>query len=646
MLSLIFKNLQNKDIPAYLRDTDISELHALKLELDDLYYNTGESDVSDDRYDKLKQALQDRDPNFVPPVGAKLREKDNRALLPYWLGSADKVTPQEPEVLDRWLAKNNNINNINNSPSFVITEKLDGVSCLLSVKNNVIKLFTRGDGIEGADISYLAKYFTSIPNKLPNNFSVRGELIIAKKVFKKKYKNKTVNGREYKNSRNMVSGLIGGKTVREGLSDVMFVAYEIVSSTAPKLEDQLFTLKNNLGFFIVNHIIVNNISIPILEEILKNFKHDSLFEIDGIVITSNKPYDRNTSGNPKYMIAFKVNSEDDTVETEVTEVEWNISKWGQLKPVAVVKPVNLVGVTISRATAHNAKYVEENKLGPGSIIKITRSKDVIPYIVSIVSPSKEPQMPDIPYNWDETHVNISVEKNQNIMCVKLISDFFSKFGIKFVSEATVTKLFNNGLDTLLKIISADKNRLLQVPEFHEKSAERIYTNIRNGLQNIKLSTLLGASGIFGFGIGRKRVEALLLDIPDLLTVYKTRSKEDMINEITKVEGFSVLTATKIVNNLKYADLFVQRIMPYISFQKNNRISNIFTGHKYVMTGFRDKKLEDEITNRGGKVTTTVSKNTTGLIIADKKAVSSKLEKAIELNIPVYDRQEFLEKLGL
>ena len=180
----------------------------------------------------------------------------------------------------------------------------------------------------------------------------------------------------------------------------------------------------------------------------------------------------------------------------------------------------------------------------------------------------------------------------------------------------------------------------------EKSAERIYTNIRNGLQNIKLSTLLGASGIFGFGIGRKRVEALLLDIPDLLTVYKTRSKEDMINEITKVEGFSVLTATKIVNNLKYADLFVQRIMPYISFQKNNRISNIFTGHKYVMTGFRDKKLEDEITNRGGKVTTTVSKNTTGLIIADKKAVSSKLEKAIELNIPVYDRQEFLEKLGL
>jgi ribA/ribD-fused uncharacterized protein len=621
-------------IKKYLNTLDPILVSNLKLYLDDLYYNTGDSTLDDERYDIVNEvASRDATSKEVASskrvsVGAKLREGENRVELPFWLGSADKITPTDTNALTKWVKANP-------TTDYVVSEKLDGVSCLLVNKNRKLSLYTRGDGTVGADISYLQKYFNIPP--LKEDITVRGELIMPISVFTSEHST------TYKNPRNMVSGLISGKTARKGLEDVHFVAYEVVGDSMPPPSSQLEHLAS-LNFEVVKYVSKSRIDMDILSKLHTRFREDSEYELDGIIVQSDQPYDRNTSGNPEYMFAFKMLTEDAIHETTVKSIEWNVSKWGQLKPVVIIEPVEASGVTMTRATAHNAKYVEENNLGKGAIIKVTRSKEVIPYITEVVKQAEYAGMPDVEYVWDKNHVNISVKKYDDTICIKLISSFFSKLGIKHVSEATVSKMFANGLDNLLKIISADKKRLLKIPEFQEKSAERIYTNIRNGLKNVKVATIIGSSGVLGFGIGRKRMDALLLDIPNILTLYREKSRSEMINRIVKVEGFSFITAEKIVNNLKYADMLIEKLKPYATFQEDTRVSEDLKGQKIVMSGFRDKKMEESIAQRGGKVTGTVSGNTTALIVPNKGGkLTGKGKKASDLGIPIYEKEEFVKQ---
>lgn len=618
------KNLNKTDFKKFLQNEDLSKLKKLKLKLDDIYYNTGESEISDQRYDMLKEAIQKRDKSYIPEVGAKLRDGENRVNLPYWLGSADKITNEQDDVLQRWLAKNY-------CKEYVVSDKLDGVSCLYQYVDGEHKLFTRGDGIVGADISYLASSF-NLPN-LNDDISVRGELIIKRTTFDEKYSS------DYRNPRNMVAGLVGSKTARKGLVDVEFVTYEIVQDYGDKPLIQLETLKE-LGFSVVNYKIVDSLSIKNLTKYLEKRKSESKYDIDGLVIYSNKKYDRNTSGNPDYMFAYKVMFDEDVHETEVYDIEWNISKWGQLKPVLIVKPVLLRDATINRVTANNAKFVLENDIGIGTIIKVTRSKDVIPYIVEIVS-STGAELPDIPYHWDKNEVNIMVDEYDQIMCVKIIAGFFEKLGIKFVSEATVTKLIEGGFDNIIKIVSASKSDLETI--FKDKSATRIYENIRKGLSGVKIPTLIGASGVLGYGIGRKRVEALLLAIPTLLDDYGKKSDKILIDKIINVEGFSTLTATKIVSNLGNAKLFLEKISKYCTIKEDVRVSDELVNKKFVVSGFRDKNLEERINERGGKMTSAVSKQTMGVITNDKNSTTGKVDKARKLGIPIYTKEEFERK---
>lgn len=635
-------SLSPTELKEYFTTENIKVLHSLKSELDNLYHNTGESYVDDYTYDTLTDILIKRDPNFKPTIGSKIRTGSNRVEIPFWLGSLDKVTPEEPEVLSRWKKSNS-------SSSYIVSEKLDGVSCLLVSDSHKISLYTRGDGIIGADISYLLPYFKSIPKKIAD-ISVRGELIIKKSTFTKKYlrsgeKSKTSTTKNYKNPRNMVASLVCAKTSREGLEDVDFIAYEIVGNeTMPSPYDQLKTLKS-IGFTTAKYKKMTDVTVDNLSKLLLEFKDDSEYEIDGIVIAANQPYDRNISGNPDYMIAFKMLLGDAIKETKVIEIEWNVSKWGQLKPVVILEPVELSGVTINRATAYHGKYVYDNKLGPGAIVKITRSKEVIPHIVDVVKSAKKPQMPEN-YVWDKNKVNItSTDSNENIMCIKLISSFFAKLGIKHVSEATITKMYDNGIDNLLKILDASKETLMTVPGIQERSADRIHTNIHNGFKNVKLAVFLGASGIFGFGIGVRRIESLLLAIPDLLVIYKKKSKEELIEMIMGVEGFSEITATHIASNLKYADLLVKKMAKYMTIKEEKRVSSDMSGHNYVMTGFRDKSLEESITQRGGKIKSAVSKNTTALIVKQRgEKITGKLAKAQELGVEIVAKEDFLKRL--
>lgn len=628
----IISKYSDVDLKKYFVKEDINVLHKLKLYLDDKYYNTGEEVyLTDYQYDLLKEIIQKRDPMYVPPIGAKIRMNDNRVELPFWLGSMDKLKPEDIIELKRWLVKNE-------SKEYIIESKLDGISCLLISKKGKIKLYTRGDGITGSDISYLAQYFKNIPKKLNEDIAIRGELIISKDIFNKKYSS------EFKNPRNMVAGRIGAKTIRSGLEDIEFIAYEIIDNgTLIKPEEQLSKL-SDMGFQVVNYSIIDSLTVENLIEIFMNFKDNSIFEIDGIIVQPNMQYKRNKSGNPSYAFAFKVRLDTNLVNAEVEEVEWNISRWGLLKPKIRIKPVFLNGVTITYTSGFNARYIEDNQIGPKSIIKLTRSGDVIPFIVEVIKKTKA-QMPDIPYKWNETHVDIYTEENENIVCIKIITNIFASLNIKHVSELTVSKLYNHGLDTLLKIIYASKEDFEDIEGFGKRLAERTYNNIHEGLQNISLSTLLGGSGIFGRGIGVKKIQVLLEEIPDILELYSTISKKKLFKRINEVKGFSDKTTNNIIDNLPWAIKFVEKMKPFISIKIAKNLANDLKGMIFVFSGFRDKKLEEKIINRGGKVSTSVSSNTTCVIANDLDKITGKIQKALDLNIDLYEKENFLLKFN-
>jgi len=634
MIDQSISKLSDEDLEKYFLNADLQELHDLKLQLDDIYYNTNEASILDDwQYDILKETLQKRDPDYVVPVGAKIRMGENRVELPYPLWSMDKLKPEDVVEIAKWLIANK-------SEEYVIEDKLDGVSGLLMInEDGKTNLYTRGDGEVGADISYMTQYISTIPKNLKGRkLNVRGELIMKNSVFEEKY------SKDYANPRNMVAGRLGAKTVREGLTDIEFIAYEIIDDgIVPSPMEQLKFL-DELGFTTVRRKVIPEITIEILMDTYIGFKGDTDFAIDGIIVQPNKPYERNLTGNPDYAFAFKMRLDGNLVETEVVEVEWRVSKWGQMKPRLKVKPKKLGGVTITYATAFNAKYVNDNRLAAGSKIKITRSGDVIPYVAEIVTKSDAPDMPDIPYRWNETGVDIYTETMGDEMCIKLIASFFSKLGIKHVGEQNVRKMYVSGLDTLLKIIYANKKKLESVEGFAERGAERTYDNIHNGMKNLSVPVVLGASGIFGFGLGRKKVEALFEYIPNILEISNEKSRPEMLSIVMGVEGFSEVSAIKIVDNLQWADKFINAMKKVATFQDKVLVGDNMKGMKIVFTGFRDKELETGVVSRGGKMSSSVSKNTSILVVSSREGKpSGKVKDAEKNGVEVLTKSEFISK---
>jgi DNA ligase (NAD+) len=625
----------------------LSVLHETKLYLDDLYYNTDESSVSDTNYDVLKEYLTIKDPDWQPPIGCKIRANENRTVLPFWLGSATKITPSDGDVLDRWISNESTCQ----SNTVIVSDKLDGVSGMLSIsKNGNVKLYTRGDGVEGADISFFLQ-FMNLPEMTGlEGLTIRGELVVSKKVFEGTYmrkdtdKSKMRNGHKtYRAARSMVTGLIGGRTLRQGVSDIRFVAYEMVSDSAQSLSNQIKFL-NEMGFETVrnNSVDISDITTEFLVEIHNDFKKNSKYDIDGIVCVSDRPYDRNTKGNPSYMFAYKVASETEIKTTRVTNVVWSISKWMQLIPVVHVEPVDVTGATIRKISGANAGLLKSRGIGPGAVVRVTRSNEVIPYIVEVVIPVDKFPEPPMECKWDKNRVHlISTEITGDAVkssSIKLCAGFFSKLGIKFVSIMTVTKLFDSGFSDLISIIKATKEDLIASGAFKEKSADRIVSNITDGLNGVEIGVLLGSCGVFGNGVGRSRMESLLRDIPDLLTIPDNQ----ILAKVLEVDGFSSIMAKKVHSHIDVARKFMDCIGPYVILKNVERSGNDLVGKKFAMSGFRDKELEAKLAARGATITSSVSKKTTALIVSSMD-VTGKISKAMENGVNIYERKAFNDK---
>jgi len=628
MYEYLFKNDKYLELKS-------KELVKILNEADNAYHNIGKTILTDENYDKLKDRLRQIAPKnvYFKKVGYKPPEKI-RIKLPYYLGSQNKIKYGNIKELNSWITK------FNKPEEYVISEKLDGISCLVLNENNIIKIYTRGDGNYGTDISYIKDYIKSIPKKIPEGLAVRGELIISKRNWE-------IIKDLGANPRNVVAGLINSKTINKDLLEkIDYVVYDVLSERKNN-ENALKIAKKNKFIIAKNKIIKRSLTNDFLFECLKDFKKNSNYDIDGIVITHNKPYNIIKDENPTFSFAFKSNELLDVAEVIVNDVEWNISKDRYIKPIIKFNPVNLNGVVIKQTTGFNADYILKNKIGIGSIIKIQRSGEVIPHIISVIKDADngEPLMPKIPFKWNKTHIDIIaiLEEKDRDVDIKNFVFFMKSLKIKGISEGIITKLYDNGYDTLKKIINISKDELMNIDGFKDKSA----SNIIIALDEIKkknCNEILIASNI-GRGLGHHKLNLILNTYPFICSDIN-KGLELKLEDLLKIEGMGEITSNIFLENIKkfydfYEELGFKLNKKVINKSINNKKNNKFIeGNYFVFTGFRNDDFQKFIIDNGGFIENSITTKTTHLIIKDNSKITNKIKKAMEKGIILLTKDEF------
>lgn len=620
----------------YLEKLSDNELIDFVQELNYEYYIKGVSLVNDELYDYTKDELRKRKPEhpLLKDVGVS---KTSKIVLPYYMGSMDKIKNNEKE-LNNWIKK------YKKAEGYVLSDKLDGISGLLHFNSDDknVKLYTRGDGYKGQDISHLLKFINHIPDfkDIDKEIAVRGELIMSKENFIKiKKEDKTI-----KNVRNAVAGIFNSKKPNLKIAKYIdFVVYECIKPDNLTPKKQFKKLKK-LGFKTAYAETITDIDIKLLSNRLVNRRDNSEYDIDGIIIAHDKYYERIDGENPKYSFAFKSIITSKKAEVLVLKVEWNLTKDDYLQPIVYFEPVEIDGVTIEKATGFNAKFIKDNKIAPGSIIVIIRSGDVIPKIEEVLKESEEPSMPDnYKWKWNETEVEIILDEKQlNETTIKEknfkeLENFVLKIKFDRIGPGVIKKLFDSGINTIDKFLSVTKEELLKAPGIKDKTADNILKSIKTSMANLDCITLMTASNKLGRGFAAKKLKLIVDEYPDIVN----KNMKPNVSDLIKIKGIEKKTADKFVNNFdNYLEFIktnkIKCVYKEVKQKKDSKLKDL----KIVFTGFRSSEFEEFIENNGGKIQSSISKNTDLLVIKNNDTGGSKIKKAKELKIKIITKKDF------
>ena len=602
------------------------------------YYNTKNPLATDAEYDIIVEYMERKYPNNLVLEGVGAKVEKNKVPLPYEMASMDKIKP-DTGALPGWKKKY--------TGPYVLSCKLDGVSGLYTTENDLPKLYTRGDGKVGQDITHLLKVL-----KLPKHpgYVVRGEFIIPKAVFEEKYKH------TFANPRNLVSGIVNSKTIDEKARDLHFVAYEVIKPEM-KPSDQMNQLKE-LGHTVVQHGFHDDITNESLSDTLIDWRTNYEYEIDGVIVSDDRIHMRKT-GNPEHAFAFKMVISDQIAEAKVLDVIWTPSKSGYLKPRVRIEPIRLGGVTIEYATGFNGNFIEANKIGIGAVIQLIRSGDVIPHIKSVTTQAEKAKMPIVPYHWTDTHIDIILDdvSTDETVQQKNISAFFTGISVDGLSSGNVKRLMNAGFNSIPKIIHMKKNDFEGVEGFKAKMISKIYDGIHDKLEKASLNEIMAASNMFGRGIGLKKIEPIMRAQPDIL--LSKEPPEEKKTKLIEIPGIGNENATSFVKNIDDFLIFMKEAKLTHMLEKESLKNTIITvdekknemqntghplyGKHVVMTKVRDKHIIEELKKVGGILDDNIGKNTDILITKNYEDISNKVKKAKEMNIPIYTPADFAKK---
>ncbi|KYK20362.1 DNA ligase (NAD(+)) LigA [Thermoplasmatales archaeon SG8-52-4] len=633
------------------------------------YYVENNPVISDFEYDQLLKKLEDYEskyPDLITPdsptqrVGEVPLEgfKTVEHKVPM-LSLANSYTFEELIDFDERIKKN--VGNV----EYIIEPKIDGTGVALLYEDGIfIRGATRGNGISGDDITQNLKTIHSIPLKLQGNLlknvEVRGEVYIPLEGFKRYNRDQEkIGGVIFANPRNAAAGSLrqlDSRIVAKRPLDVFIYVVSFSDNDLITHEKALEALK--AAGFRTNPLIKKVANIKEAIEYCKELekKREKLdYEIDGAVIKVNSLEKQNklgaTSKNPRWAISYKFTAKQST--TRLIDIAIQVGRTGTLTPVAILDPVEVGGVTVSRATLHNFDELKRKDIRVGDWVLIERSGDVIPQVVKSIEEKRTGSeiRKIIPKKCPVCSTEVVREEGEvAVRCPNKLCSARLKWRVKYFASrdamdidhlggSTIDKLIDERLiDNISDIYFLKKEEILKLEGFKEKSAQNLLDSIEKSKKQ-DLSRLIYAFGIRHVGkYAAQILSSRYNSIDDLEKATEEELKEiDGLGEKSAesiVTFFSTDENKKLINRLKEIGVKTK------SVKKDNlpldRKKFIFTGS---LTRLTRPKASDLIKQKGGIIASSISKDIDYVVVGDKPG--SKFDNAKKMNLKIINEDEFL-----
>jgi DNA ligase (NAD+) len=639
------------------------------------YYVLSDPEVSDAEYDRLYdelRALEERHPELRTPdsptqkVGGAPLEKFEKAHHRIPLLSLEKAYTLEDvrgwvEQMERELGR---------APDWTFTaeQKIDGDSLTLTYEGgSLVQAATRGDGRTGENVTHTVRTIRAIPLRLrdgaPDVLEVRGEAFIGLKDFREINRRQAEKGLPpYANPRNLTSGSVkqldpavtAGRPLRflaHGVGVVKGARFANHPEAMEKLRE--------LGVPVVPYAVCRS-----FEEIAGFWgrtlaERDRLdYEIDGVVLKVFDYGTREALGNrsksPRWAVAWKFPAREET--TEVVGVEWNVGRSSKITPVARLRPVPIGGVTVSNASLHNLAQLERLDVRIGDTVLVTRSGDVIPYVVKVIESKRPAGARRVPVPETCPACGAGTERTEtDVVCpdrlacpaqLKSAIEYFCSRGamnIEGIGPEWIEQFVDRGFVTsVADLYELDAGRLLTLERMGEKLARNMLASIA-GSKETTLPRFLNALGIKHVG---EATAAALADHLGSIEKVRGASPEELqeVPDVGPKVAESIAEFFREKRNLEVIDKLLRL---GVRFRQPERRSETLAGEVVVFTGGLDALTRDEakalVQEHGGRVADGISKTVT-LVVAGPGA-GSKLDKARKLGIKTVDEAAFLKLVG-
>ena len=645
------------------------------------YYVLDNPTISDFEFDmKLKelQELEARYPEFYDPSSPSLRVggmiTKNFATVVHEHRMYSLENSYSKEDVEDWEKRIQR--NLGDVPvAFTCELKYDGASISITYENGkLMKAVTRGDGIQGDDVTNNIKTIKSVPLQLkgdyPPKFDIRGEIVLPIDGFLKMNEERVNNGEEpYMNPRNTASGSLK-------LQDSSLVAqrplecllYGIIGrDLGIDTQFQMLEKAREWGFKVptVAKLCKTTDEVMAFVEEWDVKRHELPYETDGVVIKVNSlQYQEElgyTAKSPRWAMAYKFKAEQ--VFTVLNEITYQVGRTGAITPVANLEPVLLAGTTVKRASLHNADQIEKLDIRVGDTVIVEKGGEIIPKIIS-VDLSKRP-VDSVPTKYITHCPECGTELTRNEGDAKhycpneygcppqitgRIQHFISRkaMDIEGLGGETVELLYKEGLiKDYADLYRLTKEDVLPLERMAEKSAENLVKGIAESV-NVPFERVLFALGIrfVGETVAKKLAKA-----------YKNIDalKEASLEHLTAVDEIGERIAQSVIDffaNERNTDA-IERLRSYgvqleLSADKLENLTDTLAGKTFVVSGVfeilsRDE-LKKKIEDNGGKVGSSISSKTSYLVAGDKMG-PSKRTKAENLGIPIISEHDFINMIA-
>ena len=651
--------------------TEIEKLRELVRYHEYRYYVLDDPEISDEEYDRLFRRLLELErqhPELVTPdsptqrVGGQPREGFIQAPHSSPMLSLDNAL-NEGELRDfdrrvRDLLKHNNY-------QYVAELKLDGVSMAVRYDEGLMRLaITRGDGLVGEDVTENARTIRSLPLRVQETeaFEVRGEVVMSIRSFQRLNEEREKQGLpRYANPRNSAAGSL--RVLDPSITasrQLDYYAYSYLRNGDAILDSHWESLERlaELGFKVNPHRKLCG-GVEDLLAFIREWeqKRESLpYEIDGIVAKVNSVAQQRqlgwTSRAPRWAIAYKYAARQ--AETVLEDIEVQVGRTGTLTPVAHLRPVQVAGVTVSRATLHNEDEIERLGVAIGDTVLIERSGEVIPKVVRVVKHGPARRAFRMPEKCPVCGTRVIRAEGEvasrclNTDCPARLKEsirYFASRGVMDIDgmgEALINQLVDKGLvKSIADIYELKPEQLAELERMGEKSADRIIRGIQASRQK-PLSRVLNGLGIPFVG---ERTAAILAETFGSLDAIAGADVETL--QQAEEVGPKVAQSIRRFFDEPHNRELIERLRGYglqFSQEKKTRTAGPLAGLTFVITGTLPGLSREEakaiIEAAGGKTTDSVSKKTSYVVAGE--AAGSKLDKARKLGIPVIDEAKLRE----